>query len=282
MRIALPPPDGSRDPRIDDPSNIWIVHPIGRMLLRPALRLGLAANTVTIVGLLLGASAAGAYWRWPDWRWATLGFLLSIAWLVADGLDGMIARASGTASDFGRLLDGLCDHLVFALLYVSLAASLETAEAWLLAVAAGAAHAVQSSLYEGERLRFQRRVRGEPPPPAVAPSANLLVRAYDAVAGSRERSAQAYDLAIAAAPDTVEMRRSYARQARRPLATMAILSNNSRVLLIYAACLVGRPDLFWWIELTLLAALLACGIAWLGIIERRHSRPNRSAESPAD
>src|SRR3546814_9333837 len=44
---------------------------------------------------------------------ATIGLPLSLFWLVADGLDGMIARATGTPSAAGRVLDGLCDHGVF-------------------------------------------------------------------------------------------------------------------------------------------------------------------------
>jgi phosphatidylglycerophosphate synthase len=183
----LPPPDGSRDRRIEDPTNLYFVHLTGRALLPLALRARIAANAVSLCGLAFGISGALAFYRWSDWRYACLGFTLCSLWLIADGLDGMIARATGTTSAFGRFLDGVCDHVVFVFLYCSLAASLGTVSAWVLAFAAGAVHALQATLYEGERTRFHRRLKGEYAAPQLAPSPNLLVKAYDRLAGSLDR-----------------------------------------------------------------------------------------------
>jgi CDP-diacylglycerol--serine O-phosphatidyltransferase len=266
---AIPPPDGSRDRRIDDPTNIWFVHLIGRMLLPAALRLGVPANAVSVAGLALGSGAAWAYARWPDWRWASAGFALCVAWLIADGLDGMIARASGTTSDFGRFLDGLCDHAIFVLLYVVLASSLGTAEAWILALSAGAAHAVQSTLYEGERERFHRRIRGEPGRDPRPRARNPLVRAYDRVAGSLDRVAAPMDALLARSGDARAVGEAYGRRAAPVLRPMALLTNNMRVILIYLACLAGDPRLFWWAELVPLSLLAAAGIAAHRGVERR-------------
>src|SRR3954469_2223712 len=47
----LPPDDGARDRGIDDPTNTRIVHPLGRLLLVPALRLGIPPNPVSLAGL---------------------------------------------------------------------------------------------------------------------------------------------------------------------------------------------------------------------------------------
>jgi CDP-diacylglycerol--serine O-phosphatidyltransferase len=126
-----------------------------------------------------------------------LGLALSIAWLVADGLDGMVARATGTASPLGRVLDGLCDHGVFTLIYVVLACSIGTAACWALTLAAGAAHAVQSNLYESERARFHRRCNGVAAATRPAPSGNPLVRLYDHVAATLERFAGRFDAVLA-------------------------------------------------------------------------------------
>jgi hypothetical protein len=265
--VKLPPPDGSRDPRIDDPTNIWFVHVAGRALLPIALKLHIPANAVSVVGLLLGATAAAALYRWE--RLATAAFLLLVLWMIADGLDGMIARATATASALGRFLDGLCDHAVFVLVYVALAASLDTTEGWALAVCAGAAHAVQATLYEGERMRFHRRLRGEAPPPATTVSANPLVRAYDAVAGSLDRIAAPFDRRLATAEDGRALALRYAAAAIPALKLMIPLSNNMRVLLIWLACLALDPRLFWWIELGPLTAIAAAGILWHRRVERR-------------
>ena len=125
--MTPPPPDQSRDRRIEDLTNLWLVHPAGRRLLPWFVARGISANAVSLGGLVLGALAAAAYSRWDSWPFAVAGLLLSIGWLIADGLDGMIARATGTASALGRALDGLCDHGVFVLIYVVLAWSVGTA-----------------------------------------------------------------------------------------------------------------------------------------------------------
>lgn len=268
-RSWLPAPDGSRDPRIEDPSNLYLVHLSGRLLLPLALRIGLSANLVSLTGLALGAAGAAAYFRWSDWRYASAGFLLCLLWLIADGLDGMIARASATASPFGRFLDGVCDHVVFVLLYVSLAASIGTAASWLLAVAAGAAHAVQASLYEGERARFHRRLNGDPGTATTGPSGNLLVRLYDFVAASLDRFADPFDHWLRAAPDRRAIGQAYARRAVAPLKLMSLLSNNMRVLIIFLACLAGLPQSFWMIEIVLMTMVLLAGSLWLRRIEAR-------------
>ena len=271
-RSWLADPDGSRDPRIEDPTNLYLVHLSGRLLLPWALRIGLPANPVSLAGLALGAAGAAAYFRWSDWRYALLGLGLCVLWLIADGLDGMIARASGTASAFGRFLDGVCDHVVFVLLYLSIAGSIGTGASWLLAVTAGAAHAVQATLYEGERTRFHRRMKGDPGSESSAPSDNVLVRVYDAVAGSLDRLAAPFDQRLRATPQPRAFGEAYAARAVAPLKLMALLSNNMRVLIIFLACLAGMPQAFWIVELSGLTLVLVIGSLWLRRIESQMVR----------
>ena len=265
----LPPPDGSRDRRVDDPTNVWIVHLAARMLLPPALRTGISANAVSIAGFALGTGAAAALLGWRDPALATLGFLLAIAWLILDGLDGMIARATGTASALGRFLDGACDHGVFLLLYLALGASIDTPEAWITGLLAGLVHGIQSNLYESERARYHRRLRGDPGGQAGPPSPYRLARLYDRVAGSLDRLAGRFDRALAAAPDRRAFAAAYAQRAAPALRLMNLLSANMRVVAIYAACLAGDPRLFWWFELGPLTLVALAGIAWHRRVERR-------------
>src|SRR3546814_6498960 len=142
--------DGSRAPEIADPTNTWLIHPLSRTLLWWTFLQGISANMVSISGLVFGAAAALAYLQWQHPSMATIGLLLSLFWLVADGLDGMIARATGTSSAAGRVLDGLCDHGVLLCLYLALGWSIGFSEAWPPMLAAGIAHAVPSSLYKSE------------------------------------------------------------------------------------------------------------------------------------
>lgn len=266
--MNTPPPDGSRDRRIEDPSNLWLIHPLGRRLLPKALAHGIAANTVSVCGLFLGLGAALAYADFERWPLAVLGMLLSIGWLVADGLDGMVARATGTASPLGRVLDGLCDHGVFILIYVALAIEWGTTGGWVLAVVAGAAHTVQSSLYEGERARFHRRLRGIAQPDAAPAAGNAFVRFYDHVAGTPERLARPFERRLAAASAPLDLGREYAARAVAPMRLLALETANVRVLAIFVASLLGDPRIFWWFEIVPLTLALAIGLAWHRRVEQ--------------
>lgn len=266
---TFPPPDRSRDRRIEDLTNLWIIHPAARSLLPWFIARKISANAVSVFGLLLGAGAAIAYARWNDGTFALVGLILSVGWLIADGLDGMIARATGTASALGRALDGLCDHGVFALIYIVLAFSIGTVDAWVLALAAGASHAVQSNLYEGERARFHRRCQGVAARPPNSPSHNPLVRLYDQVATAFERLVSSFDDALARQQNPQRMAASYGRRAVGPMRLMSLLTANVRVYAIFLACLVGNPRAFWWFEVGPLTLILLCGLFWHRMVEAR-------------
>ena len=238
----LPPPDGARDPRIEDPTNLRVVHLAGRMLLPLALRARISANAVSVAGLAVGTGAALAYLGWRDPGLATLGFLLTVAWLVFDGLDGMVARATGTASPLGRFLDGLCDHGVFLILYLALGAAIDTPQAWITGTVAGFVHGLQANLYESERARYHRRVRGDPGGGSPPPSPNAVARAYDRLAGSLDRLAGRFDQALAAAPDRRGLAAAYGERAAPALKLMNLLNANARIVVLYAACLAGDRD----------------------------------------
>lgn len=267
--MTNPPPDRSRDRRIEDPTNLWIIHPAGRFLLPWFIARGISANAVSVAGLLLGGLAALSYAGSTVPLLSLTGLMLSVAWLIADGLDGMIARATGTASPLGRALDGLCDHGVFILIYIALALRVATVEGWALAFAAGAAHAVQSNLYESERARFHRRCRGIAPARVLASSHNPLVRLYDRVGSSLERFAGTFDVALGGRENAADLATTYGARAVPPMRLMSLLSANMRVLAIFTSCLVGDPRLFWWFELGPLTLVLLTGLAWHRAIEAR-------------
>ena len=227
----------------------------------------MSANAVSLAGLLLGSAAALCFYHWRSPAAVVSGLLLAIAWMIADGLDGMVARATATASAFGRMMDGLCDHGVFILLYAALAWSVGTSEGWGLAIAAGVAHAVQASLYEGERARYHRRVKGVAATSAPA-GQNALVRLYDMVAGSLDRAGAPLE-ALLRTSDAEAAAAQYGARSAGPMRLMALLTANVRVWIMTLACLAGRPELFWWAVLIPLSLIAAAAIIWHRIVERK-------------
>jgi hypothetical protein len=272
------PPDGSRDRRIEDPTNLWVIHPLGRRLLPWFLALGISANAVSFSGLFLGVLAAAAYANWQAWPFPFLGLLLSICWLIADGLDGMIARATNTASALGRFLDGICDHVVFILIYVAMATSIGTGEGWTLAISAGLVHALQSNFFESARARYHRRCKGVAAQ-APTPSGNPLLRFYDNVSGIVDTLSRPFDDMLRCDINPLQLADDYGAQAARPLRLMSLLSANVRVYAIFVACAAGNPRLFWWFELVPMTAILIAGLAWHRLVELRLIR-GRAAKAP--
>ncbi len=253
-------------PSIDDMSNRALIHPISDGLLPLALRLGITANAISVTGLVLGFLAALAYSRWMEPLWAMTGFLLMIGWHVCDGLDGRIARATNSASETGRLLDGLCDYMSFILVYLVLGATLpwdEPLSSYAAMVIAGGAHIIQSALYEGERARFFRRAKGQPPLPwEPTRFGGVIESLYAAMATSGGATARAVDAALAD-PEAEALRERYVRRAVFWMRFNTLLSANGRTLAIFLACLADRPALFWWwtiIGLTLVTLVGRAGL----------------------
>lgn len=278
--MTVASPDGSRDRRIEDPTNLWIIHPAGRGLLPWFLAHAVSANMVSLVGLSLGILAAAAYAKWDVWPFPLIGLLLSMGWLIADGLDGMIARATNTTSALGRFLDGSCDHAVFILIYVVIATMIGTGEGWALACSAGALHILQSALYENERARFHRRCKGVGAS-APLPGGNPLMQLYDLVAGTLDRFARSFDDVLRRQADPRRLAQAYGEQASRPMRLMSLLSANVRVYAIFVACAAGNPRIFWWFEIVPMTAILVVGLVWHRLVEYRLVRCARPAARSA-
>jgi hypothetical protein len=166
-------------------------------------------------------------------------------------------------------MDGLCDHGVFLILYLALGASIDTPEAWITGTIAGVVHGIQSNLFESERARYHRRVRGDPGGEAHPPSPNAAMRLYDRLAGSLDRVAGRFDRALASAADRRALASAYGDRAAPALKLMNLLNANARIIALYMACLAGNPMLFWWWTLGPLTLVTAAGLIWHRRIEAR-------------
>ena len=107
--------------------NGWdkVMRPTGRTLAR----WGLGANAITLLGVLITAVTA---YLIIEGRLLAAG-LVAIAAALADTVDGAVAKAAGTTSKFGALLDSTSDRLSDALFFIPVA--------WLYGVSPDAAQA---------------------------------------------------------------------------------------------------------------------------------------------
>ncbi|RPI88388.1 MAG: CDP-alcohol phosphatidyltransferase family protein [Chloroflexi bacterium] len=89
-----------------------VLDPIGKFFNR----LGLAPNTMTILGLV--GNAVGAYFL-SQGQLALGGFLILLMGPV-DALDGTMARLRGEASDFGAFVDSVTDRYSELVIFLGL------------------------------------------------------------------------------------------------------------------------------------------------------------------
>jgi phosphatidylinositol phosphate synthase len=89
---------------------IRLLTPFGSWLAR----IGVTPNLITVVGTL-GTIACSVVFFTRGW-WMT-GTLTIWALTMFDALDGLVARAGGTASKFGAVLDSTCDRFADAAVF---------------------------------------------------------------------------------------------------------------------------------------------------------------------
>lgn len=263
--------DSARPLEIEPLSNRYGIHRAALALLPAAIRLGIHPNMVTLAGLGFGLLAGLAYHRWADWRFATLGFALMLAWHVMDGLDGKLARATGKTSDFGRLLDGVADYATFVAVNLAIVFSFED-WGWLLALAllSGAFHALQSQFYEGERATYTRRCAGRFEAVVRPVTGGFVERLYnqgEELLGNRTRAFDA-ELAAAGPAERARLLEAWRPRAARILHLMGPLSANGRTFAIWLAALAGSPLLYWAWEILALTALALAAARALRQAER--------------
>jgi phosphatidylglycerophosphate synthase len=147
-----------RTSEIEDPTNLYFIHPLSARLVKIFLWLGVSPNTVSLIGMACGMLAGVAYCRYQGsaW-WALAGFGLMLSWHIMDGADGQLARLTNSYSELGKVLDGICDYVTFASVYVGLALGMSHTFGpwvWGLGMVAGVCHAAQSAAYEMQRQEY--------------------------------------------------------------------------------------------------------------------------------
>ncbi|MCJ9429626.1 CDP-alcohol phosphatidyltransferase family protein [Kordiimonas marina] len=251
-----------RPASIEDASNRYFVHPISDQVVKVALALRLSANAISLIGLFAGLLAAVFYSFLPSPLYVLGGFLSMLAWHVFDGADGKVARATGTSSAFGRILDGICDHLVFGAVYIAFAFYLtgtgSPVSIWWLVIGAGLSHAVQAAGYEERRQKYQRRHAGvlrdnvQSTLLEVKGRRSFWAGLYDKVQKLVSGGDYGLDDALAglrAVPGQAQAVTALISRTAPMVKSWGLLNANNRTALIAVFALLGQPALYFLFEI---------------------------------
>jgi len=147
-----------RTVEIEEKSNLYLFVPLSMWLVPKLAYLKISPNAVSLTSMAVGIGAGFSYFHFNDYRFALLGFLLMAITHVLDGADGALARLTNTQSEFGKIIDGVCDYVIFISVYVALAIAMVAtygAEVWYIVIAAGVSHAFQAGAYELQRQEYE-------------------------------------------------------------------------------------------------------------------------------
>ena len=278
--VQFSPQRPNRPRELQDPLNYYLYHPLAWQLARLLARTRLTPNTVSVMGAMMVVAASAAYTQlaWPVS--AALGMALHMGWHVVDGADGDLARLTGRASPIGEMVDGLCDYLSHAVLYIVLAFWLQAHggdvggwPAWALVVFAGLSHAVQSNHVEVQRRQYQYWVYGTPwlrnaqtqgDSPVDTSWAGALVALYLSVASGMTPHALRVDAAVAAAQDDPARLAQIAAAVRAESPPLLLLGKflgpNPRAIVLGLSMFAGTPLWYMLYQSLVLNVLLVVSV----------------------
>jgi len=269
-----------RTSEIEEPTNLYVIHPLSAWIVPHCARLGISPNVVSLAGMGCGVAAGFAY-HWYQSTWCcVLGFVLMLTWHVLDGADGQLARLTNAQSEFGKIIDGICDYVTFTAVYVGLALRLSDyigSWVWGLVAVSGLCHAVQSAAYELQRQQYNflgwgRKSAALPDmhpskaermgQPLLKRAANVLHGLYARVQIATTGGAAAFNddfeaiLAARTERETV-LRRDYREAFGPSVRRWAILSANYRTIAIFLFAVAGMPMFYFLFEIFGFSAILA-------------------------
>ncbi len=147
---------------VEDPVNICVHRPLAYAFVWSIFRTPITPNGVTLLAIIAGLASGAFFLYGTSTAMVAAGALLWTA-AILDGADGILARAKGQASQFGRALDGAADVIVavatvfpaFAHLWLE---EQNTTHLWLMVPAIGLT-AVHLWLYDFYKENYLRRTR---------------------------------------------------------------------------------------------------------------------------
>jgi CDP-alcohol phosphatidyltransferase len=250
-------------------------------LARLCARLKLTPITITVCGGICGIYAGHLYF-YRDLRLNVVGMFLHVFANLLDNADGQLARLLNQKSRTGRVIDSVFDHLIFLSIYVHLglrclAEGASPAIAFLV-LAAGLSHGLQGAAADYFRNAYLYFVEGRSRSDwdsseslqheykqlrwRAEPWHKLMLALYLHFTWQQEllspRLRCLRDVAEREFEGEVPkpLRNHYRENARPMLRWWGLLMTNTRMFFLFLFLILDRPAWFFWLEVTVLNALL--------------------------
>ncbi|MCP4457935.1 MAG: CDP-alcohol phosphatidyltransferase family protein [Cytophagales bacterium] len=144
---------------VEETYDIYFSRYYGLHLANAARYFSLTPTNVTMLSVIVGVIGGGLlYFQNHLWVVIIASALITLAGLL-DSADGQLARMTGKSSEFGRIMDGAADSLVFVACYVGGTAYFALGpdgNVWyiLLACVSGYMHNLKNGIYDYYKNEF--------------------------------------------------------------------------------------------------------------------------------
>lgn len=161
--VVEPRTTPGKPPEVEEAVDEYVHRPLARPVVRLLVPTAITPNQVTMLsaaaGVIAAVLVAGSADR-PAWRiLAGLALLTSV---VLDCCDGQLARARGTSSTYGAILDGIADYVTGVSVGLGVGWYLVRltgdSRYWWLVLVGIVSSAVHSALFDHTKTRYIARV----------------------------------------------------------------------------------------------------------------------------
>ncbi len=279
---------GQEEDRIDR----WFSRKLAYPVAVVCARLGVHPNTVSIFGMLLGV-AAGWWFQYQD-PTVVWGVVLLAVSAILDNADGMVARMTNKSSEFGYILDGLCDNFVFISVYVGGIYGIWGDPtpfggtwgpwAWVLGCVAGFSHSRQSAMLDFYKIewrywacqrddsRFKTPAEVEERRSRSSGIARLFMGVHVLHARRQESMARARRVLapqMEAARSGAGFADRYASLNRLPMKGWFVMGPNWHIIAACVFALLGHMDWYFWSQILLFNGVMLATVCLQGARDRK-------------
>ena len=149
---ALPAGHAGKPDEIEEWTDRHFTRPIGSIFTNIAVAMRLTPSQVTVANGIAGIMGGALLY---DLRFGWLGFGLLWLHAILDSADGQLARQTGQATEFGRVLDGISGYVTHIAIFIGITAgclqrgAAPTLIGWMLLAAIATIGHAQAHEYHG-------------------------------------------------------------------------------------------------------------------------------------
>lgn len=152
----------------EEPLDVYLYRPFAFVIVKLFYSLPITPNQYSLAALLAGVASGYNFLKGDSlsFKWGAFFFLL---FAILDCCDGMVARLKKNGTKYGRIIDGLVDYLVNAIVYITLAIGIkkqfspDLLQPWVLVLLAGLTKAIHAFFYDhylNEYMSYEKGNRG--------------------------------------------------------------------------------------------------------------------------